>query len=277
VALDDVSLSVRPGELLAILGPNGAGKTTAIGLWLGTLDADAGTVQVMGGSPFEVQNRLGVGVMLQEVTLALAMTAREHIALTASYYRNPMTVAEAVALTGIGGIADIRHGKLSTGQKRQVQFALAVVGRPQLIFLDEPTVGLDVDARETMWRAIRGLLSAGCSIVLTTHYLEEAEALADRVLVLAKGKVIAEGSVDDMRALVTRKKISCASLLETTDIRSWPGVIDAERDARMVHVTALDAEGVVRRLLAADPSLSQLEVKQATLAEAFQALTKEAA
>jgi ABC-type multidrug transport system ATPase subunit/peptidoglycan/LPS O-acetylase OafA/YrhL len=277
LALDDVSLSVRPGELLAILGPNGAGKTTAIGLWLGTLEADGGVVDVMGGSPFEVQNRLDVGVMMQEVTLAAPLTAREHIALTASYYRNPMSVDEAVALTGIGDIANVRHGKLSTGQKRQVQFALAIVGRPQLIFLDEPTVGLDVSARETMWRTIRGLLSAGCSIVLTTHYLEEAEALADRVLVLAKGKVIAEGSVDEMRALVTRKRISCASVLETTDIRSWPGVIDAERDTRLLHVTALDAESVVRRLLAADPALSHLEVKQASLAEAFQALTKEAA
>jgi ABC-type multidrug transport system ATPase subunit/peptidoglycan/LPS O-acetylase OafA/YrhL len=277
VALADVSLAVTAGEVLALLGPNGAGKTTTLGLWLGTLEADSGQVQLMGGSPFEVQHRLDIGAMMQEVTLAAPLTAREHIALTASYYRDPMPVDEAVALAGIATIADTRVGKLSTGQKRQVQFALAVVGRPRLLFLDEPTVGLDVEARETMWRTIRGLLAGGCSVVLTTHYLEEAEALADRVVVLAKGKVIAEGSVDEMRALVTRKRISCRSAIDAADIRGWPGVIEAERDTRLLHVTAMDAELVVRRLLASDPALSQLEVKQATLAEAFQALTQEAA
>ena len=158
-----------------------------------------------------------------------------------------------------------------------MQFATAVCGRPRLLFLDEPTVGLDVQAREAMWRTIRHLRDEGCSIVLTTHYLEEAEALADRVAVLAKGRLIAEGSVDEMRALVTRKRISCASALAVDEIRRWPGVVDAVREARVVHVTASDAETVVRRLLAADPSLSQLEVQQASLAEAFTELTKEAA
>ncbi|MFN0098382.1 MAG: acyltransferase family protein [Gemmatimonadaceae bacterium] len=277
LALDGVSVAVRAGELLALLGPNGAGKTTAIGLWLGTLEADAGAATVMGGSPFDVNSRLGVGAMLQEVTLAPALTAREHIALTASYYRTPLSVDETIALTGIAAIADTKHGKLSTGQKRQVQFALAVVGRPRLIFLDEPTVGLDVQARETMWRTIRALVASGTSIVLTTHYLEEAEALADRVVVLAKGRVIAEGTVDEIRAVVTRKRVSFASVLETHELRTWPGVIEAERDARLVHLTVADAEAVVRRLLATDPALSQLEVKKASLAEAFNELTKEAA
>lgn len=277
VALDHVSVAVRAGELLALLGPNGAGKTTAIGLWLGTLEPDSGEATVMGGSPFDVHSRLGVGAMLQEVVLAPALTAREHLALTASYYRSPLSVDETIALTGISAIADTRHGKLSTGQKRQVQFALAVVGRPRLIFLDEPTVGLDVQARETMWRAIRSLVASGTSVVLTTHYLEEAEALADRVVVLAKGRVIAEGSVDEIRAVVTRKRVSFSSVLETAELRTWPGVIEAERDARLVHLTVADAEAVVRRLLASDPALSQLEVKQASLAEAFNELTKEAA
>ncbi|MCC7001056.1 MAG: acyltransferase family protein [Gemmatimonadaceae bacterium] len=277
VALDRVSVAVRAGELLALLGPNGAGKTTAIGLWLGTLEPDSGVATVMGGSPFDVHSRLGVGAMLQEVVLAPALTAREHLALTASYYRSPLSVDDTIALTGISAIADTRHGKLSTGQKRQVQFALAVVGRPQLIFLDEPTVGLDVQARETMWRAIRSLVASGTSVVLTTHYLEEAEALADRVVVLAKGRVIAEGSVDEIRAVVTRKRVSFASVLDADELRTWPGVIEAERDARLVHLTVADAEAVVRRLLASDPALSQLEVKQASLAEAFNELTKEAA
>jgi len=277
VALDGLSLAVRPGELLAVLGPNGAGKSTAIGLWLGTLEPGDGVASVLGGSPLDVHSRLGVGVMMQEVTLSPMLGTREHIALAASYYRAPLTVEETLALTGTEALAGRRYGKLSAGQKRQVQFATAVCGRPRLLFLDEPTVGLDVQARETMWRTIRRLRDEGCAIVLTTHYLEEAEALADRVAVLAKGRLIAEGSVDDMRALVARKRISCSSGLEIDDIRRWPGVVDAVRDAHVVHVTASDSDTVVRRLLAADPRLSQLEVKQASLAEAFTEITKEAA
>ena len=277
VALDGLSLTVRHGELLAVLGPNGAGKSTAIGLWLGTLQPDEGTATVLGGSPLEVASRLGVGVMMQEVTLAPMLSAREHVALTTSYYRDPLTVEETLALTGTGELAKRRYGKLSAGQKRQVQFATAVCGRPRLLFLDEPTVGLAVQAREAMWKAIRALRDAGCSIVLTTHYLEEAEALADRVVVLARGRQIAEGSVDEMRALVTRKRIRCASAVEIGEIKLWPGVVDATREANVVHVTASDAETVVRRLLAADPELRQLEVQQASLAEAFTEITKEAA
>jgi ABC-type multidrug transport system ATPase subunit len=277
IALDGLTLEVRPGELLAVLGPNGAGKTTAIGLWLGTLEPDDGAVSIMGGSPFDVQSRLGVGVMMQEVNLAPMLTGREIVALTATYYRDPLPVDEVLALTGSAPLADRRYGKLSAGQKRQVQFAAAVCGRPALLFLDEPTVGLDVQAREAMWKAIRRLLDQGCSIVLTTHYLEEAEALATRVAVLAKGKLIAEGSVDEMRALVTRKRIGCVSTLDVGEIRVWPGVVDAVRDGKQVQVTAFDAESVVRRLLAADPALSQLEVKQASLAEAFTEITREAA
>ena len=186
VALDGVSLTVRPGELLALLGPNGAGKTTAIGLWLGLLEPNDGEVTLMGGSPIDVQSRLDVGVMMQEIALAPELRTRELIAQTASYYRNPLSVEETLALTGTAALADKRYGKLSAGQKRQVQFATTVCGRPKLLFLDEPTVGLDITARETMWRTIRSLLDDGCSIVLTTHYLEEAEALADRVVVIAE-------------------------------------------------------------------------------------------
>jgi ABC-type multidrug transport system ATPase subunit len=277
VALDGVTLAVRPGELLALLGPNGAGKTTAIGLWLGLLEPDVGEVTLMGGSPIEVQSRLDVGVMMQEIALAPELRARELIAQTTSYYRNPLSVEETLALTGTAALADKRYGKLSAGQKRQVQFATTVCGRPKLLFLDEPTVGLDITARETMWRTIRSLLDQGCSIVLTTHYLEEAEALADRVVVIASGRVIVEGTVAEMRALVSRKHISAASVIAVDDVRRWPGVVDARRDAGIVHVTAFDAESVVRRLLAGDDRLSNLEVKQATLAEAFTELTKEAA
>jgi len=276
-ALSGIDIEVRSGELLALLGPNGAGKTTAIGLWLGLIEADAGDVMIMGGSPQDVTRRRHLGVMLQDVELVKELRVRELIALAASYYPEPMTVEEALATTGTTAIANRPYGKLSGGQKRQVQFAVAICGRPRLLFLDEPTVGLDIQAREALWTSIRALLADGCSVVLTTHYLEEAEALATRVAVLAKGRVIASGSVDDMRSLVARRQISCESTLTVETVRAWPGVADASRDRNRLLITATDAEGVVRRLLANDPDLRRLDVREAGLADAFNELTREAA
>src|SRR5262249_7718764 len=152
---------------------------------------------------------------------------------------------------------------------RQVQFALAVCGRPELLFLDEPTVGLDIQAREAMWRTLRKLVTDGCSIVLTTHYLEEAERLADRVVVLASGRLIASGTVPEIRSRVSRKQIRCTSEVAVAAVREWPGVTQASRDARHLQITAINAESVVRRLLDADPALADLEIQQAGLAEAF--------
>ncbi len=277
VALDRVNLDVRRGEVLAVLGPNGAGKSTAISLWLGLLQPDAGEARLMGRSPLDVESRRDVGVMMQEVALEPLLRVRELVDLAASYYPDPLSVDETLALTRTTGLADKRYAKLSGGQKRQAQFAIAVVGRPRLLFLDEPTVGLDVQARETMWHAIRDLVARGSSVVLTTHYLDEAEALANRVVVLAKGRVIASGSVDEIRSVVSRTHISCASELSAADVRGWPSVLEASGDARKLTITAADGESVVRRLLAADPGLRQLEVRQAALAEAFTELTKEAA
>jgi len=277
MALDDVRIDVRRGELLALLGPNGAGKSTAISLWLGLLQADEGEVRLMGRSPLEVESRRRVGVMMQEVAMEPLLSVRELVELAASYYPNPLTAQEALELTGTTALAAGRYAKLSAGQKRQAQFAMAVVGRPQLLFLDEPTVGLDVQARATMWAAIRRLIAGGCSVVLTTHYLEEAEALADRVIVLAQGRVIASGSVSEIRSIVSRTRISCCSGLAVADVCRWPGVVDARQDANRLTITATDAEPVVRQLLAADASLSQLEVRQAALADAFTELTRKVA
>ncbi len=276
-ALSGLDIEVRRGELLALLGPNGAGKTTAIGLWLGLIEADAGDVMLFGGSPQDVALRRHLGVMMQDVELVKELRVRELIALAASYYPNPMTVEEALTTTGTTPMADRLYGKLSGGQKRQVQFAVAICGRPRLLFLDEPTVGLDIQAREALWANIRALIADGCSVVLTTHYLEEAEALATRVAVLAKGRVIASGSVDDMRSLVGRRQISCESTLTPEIVRTWPGVADAGRDRNRLLITATDAEGVVRRLLAADQDVRRLDVREAGLAEAFNELTREAA
>jgi len=276
-ALTGVDIELRPGELLALLGPNGAGKTTAINLWLGLIEADAGEVTLLGGSPLDIERRRGLGVMMQDVEMYKELRVRELITLSSSYYTQPLAVDETLRRAGITALADRPYGKLSGGQKRQAQFAVAICGRPRVLFLDEPTVGLDIQAREALWTNVRQLLAEGCSIVLTTHYLEEAEALATRVAVLAKGRVIASGSVQEMRALVARRQINCETTLSVEQVRGWAGVTDATRDRTRLNIIAADAEAVVRRLLTEDPALRRLEVREAGLAEAFAELTKEAA
>jgi ABC-2 type transport system ATP-binding protein len=275
VALDELDLDVRRGELLAVLGPNGAGKTTAISLLLGLQQPDSGSARLFGQSPNQIAPRRQVGVMMQEAALAPELRVREQIDLVASYYPDPLTPDDALAITGTTPLKKRPYGKLSTGQKRQVQFALAVVGRPKLLFLDEPTVGLDIQSREMVWANLRRLVADGCSIVLTTHYLEEAEALADRVAVLAKGRLIASGTVSEMRALVVRKRITCRTTLASEQVAAWPDVQTVTRDQHGLHITASNTENVVRRLLAADDDLQDLEVQRAGLAEAFTELTQE--
>jgi ABC-2 type transport system ATP-binding protein len=275
VALDQLDLDVRRGELLAVLGPNGAGKTTAISLLLGLQQPDSGSARLFGQSPSLIEPRRQVGVMMQEAALAPELQVREQIDMVASYYPDPLTPDDALTMTGTTPLAKRPYGKLSTGQKRQVQFALAVVGRPRLLFLDEPTVGLDIQSREMVWATLRRLVGDGCSIVLTTHYLEEAEALADRVAVLAKGRLIATGTVSEMRALVVRKRINCRTTLAPELVATWPDVQTVTRDQNGLHITASNTENVVRRLLAADDDLQDLEVQRAGLAEAFTELTQE--
>jgi ABC-type multidrug transport system ATPase subunit len=277
VALDGVDLRVRPGELLAVLGPNGAGKTTAISLLLGLEQADHGSVRLLGQSPLSLEARRHVGVMMQEVHLAPELRVREQIDLVASYYAAPLCPEAAMEMTHTTSLGNRHYGTLSGGQKRQAQFAMAVCGRPRLLFLDEPTVGLDVQARALMWTTLRQLVSSGSSIILTTHYLEEAEVLADRVTVLAKGRIIAAGTVDEVRGLVTRKQVICSTTVGVEDVLTWPGVASAIRDRQRLNVTTGDAEVLVRRLLAADGGLHDLEVRRAGLAEAFAELTEEAA
>ena len=275
VALDGLHLQIRPGELFALLGQNGAGKTTAISLLLGLEQPDAGKAFLFGRSPFEIEARRKIGVMMQEAALVSELRVREQIELVASYYPHPMMPATAMQLTQTESLADRPYGKLSAGQKRQVQFALAICGRPELLFLDEPTVGLDIQSRELMWSTLRRLVNEGASIVLTTHYLEEAEALADRVAVLARGNVIASGTVNEMRALVVRKQISCSSSLSVERIRTWKEVQSVRRDHKGLEISAGNVEAVVRRLLNEDEDLHDLEIHRAGLAQSFAELTQE--
>jgi ABC-2 type transport system ATP-binding protein len=275
-ALDGADLQLQRGELLALLGPNGAGKTTAIGLLLGLIRADAGTVKLFGQDPQRIEARRRIGVMLQNAELPPTLRVGELLRLTASYYPTPRTVAEAAELAGIGDLLKRPYAKLSGGQQRRVQFALALCGRPELLFLDEPTVGMDIEARQKLWAAIRRLLAEGCSVLLTTHYLEEAEALADRVCVMTHGRMIHEGTVEELRARVALKRIRCLSTLSVDTLRSWPEVSEVRLENDRLHIAAADAEAVVRRLLAADLQLRELEVQRAGLAEAFTELTRDA-
>ena len=274
-ALDGIDLELHRGELLALLGPNGAGKTTAISLVLGLVRADAGEVRLFGMDPQRIEARRGIGVMLQHAQLPATLRVGELIRLTASYYPSPRSVAESAELAGVADLLQRPYGKLSGGQQRRVQFALALCGNPRLLFLDEPTVGMDIEARQKLWSAIRTLVADGVSIVLTTHYLEEAEALADRVCVMARGKVVSEGSVQALRARIALKRVWCATKLPLAEIAAWPEVAEARSDGERLCLSTEHVELLVRRLLAQDDSLSALEVRAAGLAEAFTELTRD--
>ncbi|MEO7063403.1 MAG: ABC transporter ATP-binding protein [Dokdonella sp.] len=276
-ALDGVDLAAHPGELLALLGPNGAGKSTAIALCLGLVEPDRGEARVFGQSPHALTARRRLGVMLQSTSMPDTLKVRELLAQTRSYYPDPLPTEQCVQRAGIVALMERRYGKLSGGEQRRVQFALAICGRPQLLFLDEPTVGLDVEARESVWRTIRQLVAEGCAVVLTTHYLEEAEALADRVTMLARGRVVAEGTVQQLRARVAQRRIRCVSKLDASVIGTWPEVRSVCRDGDRVEIITDAAEIVVRQLLFEDTRVADLEIQRAGLAEAFVEITREAA
>lgn len=274
-ALNGLNLSVNSGEILALLGPNGAGKTTAVSLLLNLIEADSGKVSLFNQDPQSLAARQRIGVMLQSAELPETLRVSELITLTQSYYPFPRELKDIADMAGITDLLQRPYGKLSGGQQRRVQFAMAICAKVDILFLDEPTVGLDIEAREAMWLSLRKLVAEGCSIVLTTHYLEEAEALANRVMVIAQGSVIAEGSVESIRSRVALRKIRCISTLEIADIKQWSHIDSVSRDGQYLTIQTIDAESIARRLLNEDTGLQQLEIKRAGLAEAFVELTKE--
>jgi ABC-2 type transport system ATP-binding protein len=274
-ALRNVDFSIYSGELVALLGPNGAGKTTAVKMLLGLALPTAGTVSVFGGNPINPEVRLRTGAMLQVAKVPETLRVREHIELFSSYYSSPLPFSEVIAAAGLEEVKDREFGELSGGQKQRVLFALALCGDPDILFLDEPTVGLDVEARRTLWDQIRKLIARGKTVLLTTHYLEEADALADRVVVINKGEIIAEGTPAEIKSRTAGRRIRCRTGLPLEELRGLPGVVEVRPDRDAVEINTTEAEPVLRELLLRDSMVNGIEVTSAGLEEAFLALTRE--
>ncbi len=273
-ALDDVDIALHPGETLALLGPNGAGKTTATRALLGIIAPDSGTATLFGKSPRSAVNRTRVGAMLQVSGVPATLTVREHVRLFASYYPHPLPVAETLAIAGLRGLENRLYGQLSGGQKQRVAFALAICGDPDALILDEPTTALDVESRLALWAQIRGYVARGRSVLLTTHDLAEADALASRIAVLFRGKIVAEGTAAEIKSRAGGSTIRCTSGLNDERLRAIAGIDAIRRADGVVRITTHDANAVARTLYAVDPTFTLLDVAQTPLEEAFLALTR---
>ena len=268
-ALRDVSLNVRAGELLAVLGPNGAGKTTAVRLLLGLTKPGSGLATVFGHDPRNASARGRIGAMLQVAKVPETLKIKEHINLFRSYYANPLSLQSTLEAAGLEGMENRLFGALSGGQKQRVLFALAICGNPDLLFLDEPTVGLDISTRHLIWQQIRRLIQQGRTVVLTTHYLEEVDALANRVVVLNHGVIVAEGTSAEIKARTAQRKIRCSTRLRPNEIESIPEVSGVTEQESRIEIRTSQVEPVLRELFIRDPNLSGLEVSNSTLEEAF--------
>lgn len=276
LALDNFSFQLGRGEVVALLGPNGAGKTTAIRLLLGLIAPHAGSVRVLGRDPRDSDARTRIGAMLQVGRVPEVLRVRELIDQFRSYYPSPLPVKEIVQICKLEGLEERLYGKLSGGQKQRVLFGLAICGNPDLVFLDEPTAGMDIESRRALWDEVRGLAANGKTVLLTTHYLEEADVLATRVVVINRGKTVCEGTPSEIRRRVSGRRIRCTTQLDTAFILSLPTVSDVKQDREALVITAEAAEEVIREMLQRDPTLSGLEIHSPALEDAFLALTSQA-
>jgi ABC-2 type transport system ATP-binding protein len=273
-ALHDLDIALQPGETLALLGPNGAGKTTAISTLLGIIAPDSGTAALFGKSPRSAANRTRVGAMLQVSGVPATLTVAEHVRLFASYYPHPLPLAETLAIAGLRGLEKRLYGQLSGGQKQRVAFALAICGDPDALVLDEPTSALDVESRLALWAQIRGYVARGRSVLLTTHDLAEADALANRIAVLFGGRIVAEGSAAEIKSRAGGSTVRCTTGLDDERLRALPGIDAIRRAEGVIRLTTRDANAVVRALYISDPTFTLIDVTQTPLEEAFLALTR---
>jgi ABC-2 type transport system ATP-binding protein len=275
-AVRGIDVTIPRGQTVALLGPNGAGKSTTIDMLLGLTRPDAGTVSVFGHSPREAVDRGMVGGMLQVGTLVRDVRIRELVELMASLYPRALPVDEVLRLAGLSEIADQRTTALSGGQSQRVRFALALVSGADLLVLDEPTVALDTEGRREFWATIRRVATEGKTVLFATHYLEEADQNADRVVLMARGRIVADGSTTEIKSRVSMRTIR-ATLpgVDLDALRAVAGVSTAERHGESVILRCADSDAAIRELLARHPVMRDIEIAGAALEDAFLELTAE--
>jgi ABC-2 type transport system ATP-binding protein len=277
-AVRGIDVSIAAGETVALLGPNGAGKSTTIDMLLGLLAPDAGTVSVFGSSPNEAVDRGAVGAMLQTGALIKDLSVRELVTMIASLYPAPLDVRETLELTGASAYADQRTNKLSGGQTQRVRSAVALVSDPELLVLDEPTAAMDVEGRHSFWMTMREFAARGKTILFATHYLEEADAYADRAVLMAHGRIVADGPTNEIKAMVGTRTIR-ATLpgVDTDALAALPGVNGVERRGEAATLVCADSDVAIRALLGAYPDARDIEIVAAGLEQAFLELTGDGA
>ncbi|MBW8870678.1 MAG: ABC transporter ATP-binding protein [Leifsonia sp.] len=278
-AVDGVDLDIRAGEVVALLGPNGAGKSTTIDLALGLARPTSGTAQLFGGPPRDAIRDGRVGAMLQGGALLPTLTVADSVALVAAAHRHPLSVAEALERARCTEIARQRVAKLSGGQLQRARFAVAVVSDPDLLFLDEPTAAMDVEARRTFWQSMREFTEAGRTVVFATHYLDEADEYADRIVMMARGRVVADGTPTEVKAVVSGRRIRATAAFAATAesqnaLANLPGVRSADRRGDQLTLVSDDSDATLRALLATHHDIHDIEVTAHTMDEAFLALTE---
>jgi len=277
-AVRGIDVSIGRGETVALLGPNGAGKSTTIDMMLGLTRPDTGEVSLFGRSPRDAVNAGAVGAMLQTGELIRDLSVRELISLVSSLYPQPMTVDDVLALAGLSEVADRRTQKLSGGQTQRTRFAIALVSDPELLVLDEPTVAMDAQGRRDFWAAMREYAARGRTVLFATHYLEEADANADRAVLMAGGQVVADGPTTEIKARVGTRTIR-ATLPEAgiDELQQLAGVAGAERHGEAVVLRCSDSDAAIRALLQGYPAARDIEIAGAGLEEAFLELTADRA
>jgi ABC-2 type transport system ATP-binding protein len=273
-AVRGVDISIAPGETVALLGPNGAGKSTTIDMMLGLLPPDAGSVSLFGMSPRDAVKTGAIGGMLQVGSLIRDLSVRELVTMMAALYPNPMPVDEVLELTGAAEFAHRRTQKLSGGQSQRVRFAAALVSNPDLLVLDEPTAAMDVEGRHSFWTTMRGFAARRKTVLFATHYLEEADSYADRIILMARGRIVADGSASEIKATVGSRTIR-ATLpgVPMPELAALPGVAGADRRGDDVLLRCIDSDAAARVLFATYPALRDVEIVGAALEQAFLQLT----
>ena len=273
-AVRGLDITLPQGQTTALLGPNGAGKSTTIDMLLGLSQPDLGSVEIFGRTPAEAVKAGAIGVMLQTGAVLRDLTVRELLTMMASLFPNPLPVNEVLNLTGIEKLADRTTNKLSGGETQRVRFAVALVSDPQLLVLDEPTVAMDVEGRHAFWTTMRGFAERGKTVLFATHYLEEADAYADRIVLMARGLVVADGSSTEIKALVGQRTIRATLATDDLDkLRALPGVQTVERHGATVTLSCQDSDLALRALLQTYADAHDIEVQGAGLEAAFLQLT----